>query len=130
MPSGSENAAIRFDPTESVFKAYLQKSMLPQIRQLFLHISNSNGKFDGFLGKLTRAKTTLKTLGLRSGCEPPPLVYLSHLLMRKIACLLGLIDSLPARVENGPAANPLLVWGPSMVQNVHSGPDGIRYRGA
>ena len=42
--------------TESVYKIVSQKSIPPQIRQLFLYISNNKGQVDGFVGELTFAK--------------------------------------------------------------------------
>ena len=42
--------------TQSVFEVVLQKSILTQIRQLILYMSNSKGQVDGFVGKLTSAK--------------------------------------------------------------------------
>ena len=43
-------------------KVVLQKSIPPQIRQLILHITYSKESVLGFVGDLTYAKTTLKTL--------------------------------------------------------------------
>ena len=41
-------------------RVVLRKSIPTQLRQLVLHISNSEGKIDRFVGELTFAKTTLQ----------------------------------------------------------------------
>jgi hypothetical protein len=46
--------------TQSVFKVVLQTPIPTQIRQLILHISNSTGKVDGFVGGLAYAKRLSK----------------------------------------------------------------------
>ena len=56
-------ATIQFSQvylTQSVYKLVLQKSIPAQIRQLFLHLSNYNGRFDGFTLELTLAKRRYK----------------------------------------------------------------------
>jgi len=42
--------------TEGVFQIVLERSVPTQIRQLIIHISNSKGSVDEFLGVLTSAK--------------------------------------------------------------------------
>ena len=48
--------------THNVFKVVLQKSIPTQIRQLFIHIINSKGYVDGFVGELTFATDFKNTL--------------------------------------------------------------------
>ena len=42
--------------TDSVYQLVLQKSIPIQLRQLILHISNSEGQSDGFVRELISAK--------------------------------------------------------------------------
>jgi len=58
--------------TESVYKFVLQKSADPQIRQLILYNSNSQGQVDGFVGELSSAKKSFKTLCIRSTLSAKP----------------------------------------------------------
>ena len=52
--------ALRSYLTGSVSQVVLQKSILSQIRQLILHISDDEGLVDGFEWKLTFAKRLRK----------------------------------------------------------------------
>ena len=45
---------------QRVFKVFSQKSILTQIRQLILYISNSKGKVDRFVGEVTPAQRLSK----------------------------------------------------------------------
>ena len=47
---------VGFDLTRSVSKVVWQRLIPPQNRQLIIHISNSKGGVDGFVGGLTSAK--------------------------------------------------------------------------
>jgi len=46
--------------TESVYKVVFKKSILAQIRQLILYISNNTGKVDGFVRELNFLKRLCK----------------------------------------------------------------------
>ena len=47
---------LRSHLTQSAFQVVSQKSIPTQIRPLILHISDSQGKVEGFVGELTYAK--------------------------------------------------------------------------
>ena len=48
--------------TDSVYKVVWQKSIPPQIRQLFLHINGNQEKVDGFVREMAFAKRLYQQL--------------------------------------------------------------------